>query len=150
MTTTVQAQVAAAPVGSTFASTDGASVGAWRWERLASSWRISMGFTGYLDVTYIDSNATSGKIYISRTDYTVRFKTDSLITTSNTFDLPDGFRVDFIQERCSVSDGSGKSGLVKIGWAVEVYSLTNVSLSDIEVSFHTDNPRPTTLPGTAA
>lgn len=65
MTTAVQAQVAAAPVGSTFSSTDGASVGAWAWQKLATGWVVTNGRTDWFDLTGLLANgwrATSVRI----------------------------------------------------------------------------------------
>lgn len=65
MTTAVQAQVAAARVGATFTSTDGASMGAWAWQLRPTGWKVTNGETVWFDLTSLLANgwqATSVKI----------------------------------------------------------------------------------------
>lgn len=72
MTTSVQAQVTAAPVGATFSSTDGASVGAWQWQKLPAGWTVGFGDTGFRDITGLLSTGwTASTLKISRVGFMV-------------------------------------------------------------------------------
>ena len=100
MTTAVQAQVSAAPVGSIFSSTDGASVGAWQWQKQSSGWKVIALDTG---VCYIRGNVANGwaaaSIGLRRNGNVVEFQFKGLnpaAATSDVFyNLPYGFRSAF-------------------------------------------------------
>ena len=51
MDANTQELVAAAPVGTSFNSTDGASVGAWTWRKRPSGWDVTDGDTGWRNIT---------------------------------------------------------------------------------------------------
>lgn len=79
MTTAVQAQVAAAPIGATFSSTDGASVGAWTWQKLPSGWQVTFGDTGWRDIRALLGNGwTAQSLAIQRTTRTLTVAVGSL------------------------------------------------------------------------
>lgn len=81
MIKTVQAQVAAAPVGSIFSSTDGASVGAWQWQKLPAGWTVGFGDTGFRDITGLLSTGwTASTLKISRVGFMVTLITVGLTT----------------------------------------------------------------------
>lgn len=79
MTTAVQAQVAAAPIGATFTSTDGASVGAWQWQKRPTMWAVAVGDTQVRDVRSLLVNKwTASTFAIQRTTYSLTLIVDSL------------------------------------------------------------------------
>ena len=59
------------PVGAVFHSTDGASVGAWAWQKTTAGWVVTVGDTGWLDltasITFSDSVTRTGVVFIRRT-----------------------------------------------------------------------------------
>ena len=96
MTTAVQAQVAAAPVGSTFSSTDGASVGAWQWQKRTAGWTVTNLDTDWRNINSLlsPSLGTSAKLMICRINRTVFLLGTSLNSTATqtaTFTIPSEF-----------------------------------------------------------
>lgn len=85
MTTAVQAQVAAAPEGATFSSTDGASVGAWQWRKIRSGWIVTYGDTGWVDVTARLANGwTATSVKVKRTTTNCLLELTSPVGTAAT------------------------------------------------------------------
>ena len=158
------------PVGAVFHSTDGASVGAWAWQKTTSGWGVTMGDTGWRDVRS-DSNFTvayrpaalggSGSA-----GFAIRRVRNSVIVRAywnqNTgpangifYALPSGFATSF-----GGVAGSG-NGAARVGSSGSAsINLTNgshlglVSHTSGEESFlfdyYTTSTWPTTLPGTPA
>ncbi len=96
MSTAVQTQVAAAPVGSTFASTDGASVGAWAWQKIDTGWVITSGDTKNCTVTSgILNSWAASSLNIRRVGNRVIFTIGNLdpaaATSDKFYELPVGF-----------------------------------------------------------
>lgn len=99
MTTEVAALVAAATSGAKFRSTDGPQ-GAWEWQKRGTTWVVTDGDTGYLDITPLVVSGWSapsvGKIrrigavvYVVLKD--VAHATDNTDATSLLLTLPSGF-----------------------------------------------------------
>lgn len=75
------------PVGAEYRSTDGANVGADRWIKRSSGWRVSDGDTGWRDVTALASGwyanyANGFRILVRRTDSMAMLKLGSMNATT--------------------------------------------------------------------
>lgn len=104
MTTDVQAQVAAAPIGATFTSTDGASVGAWQWQKLPSGWVVTSGDTKLFSVVGLAANGWAISIAaLRRNNNSIRLSLSGLdpasATSTTLATLPVGFRSDSANTR---------------------------------------------------
>lgn len=96
MTTAVQAQVATAPVGSTFSSTDGASVGAWQWQKRPTGWIVTDLDTEWRIINSLLSLplGTSAALFLRRINRTAFLGGVALNTTAAqtaTFTIPTEF-----------------------------------------------------------
>ena len=85
MSSAIAARVASAPVGSEFISTDGPQ-GAWRWQKTTAGWVVTLGDTGWRDITgkiaFSDSVARTGIVRVRRTPehFIVRVNSVSAVT----------------------------------------------------------------------
>lgn len=157
MTTSVQAQVAAAPVGATFVSTDGPQ-GAWAWRRRTSGWQVVDGDTRWRDISsLITSNFTGGKWRIKRALSTVTINATGLTMASATFannflSLPSGLCGPGV--RTGITTVFNDTTIYGAAWA---YNSSNAIEGNFPgangaflMTFDTDSAWPTTLPGTPA
>lgn len=99
LTAEMQAAVAAAPVGTTFSSTDGASVKAWQWQKIDTGWVVTNGDTDWIDLTSIIKNGwTANVIKVKRINGFVEMRWMNLTSTDATdaliLTLPNGFYSD--------------------------------------------------------
>lgn len=162
MTTAVQAQVAAAPVGSTFSSTDGASVGAWQWQKLPTGWRVVV-----LDTAMRWGSAANGwtasSIGLRRCGNVVEFQFKGLNPSAATSDvfysLPAGFRPAFTYIGWSVirpswsSYGAVNMAFISTGPTMRMLGSGIVGSSSVispdmsnQASWVTSDACPTVLP----
>jgi len=154
MTTAVQAQVSAAPVGSTFSSTDGASVGAWQWQKLPTGWKVTFGDTGWREIGPLltASIVTSvGSFRICRTTDALRIQSKGLVTASGVgfYALPTGFRSTAILFQPLTTDKTGSMlGISESLWASSAFSQQAAAYQDLAAKCV--DLWPTALPGTAS
>lgn len=151
MTTAVQAQVSAAPVGSTFSSTDGAFVGAWQWQKLPTGWRVTFGDTGWCEIgPLLTASVTSVKSFrISRTTDSLGIQSKGLVTASGVgfYAFPTGFRATAILFQPLTTDKPGSMlGISDSLWASSAFSQQAAAYQDLAAKCV--DPWPTALPGT--
>jgi hypothetical protein len=168
MTADVQAQVAAAPIGATFTSTDGASVGAWQWMRQPTGWTVSFGDT---KPVYESGSAINGwtadSLGLRRCGNTVEFEFKALdpsaATSDGFYELPDGFKPVFSYIGWSlIRPSRDLYGTANIAFVIAnrlvrmlgpgIVGSTSVISHDMnnQAEWTTTDPWPTTLPGTPA
>lgn len=152
ITTVLRDRVAAAPIGSTFSSTDGASVGAWQWQKLPSGWKVTFGDTGWREIGPLltSSIVTSvASFRICRTTDSLRIQSKGLVTASGEgfYELPTGFRSDVILFQPLTTDQPGSMlGISSSLWASSAFTQQAAACQDLAAKCV--DPWPTTLPGT--
>ena len=155
--------LAALPVGCEYRSTDGASVGAWVWQKRPTGWVVTEGATG---IRAILGGVDTGpwkidKIQVWRSGSEVHFYFEggnSIDSPSGTvaaqppvWDVPLGWR-----SSTAGIVGTVYSDLNAVGTAT-IYNSTSIKgqwtagpWRRLNMSWHTSDPWPTTLPGTSA
>lgn len=156
MTTAVQAQVAAAPVGSTFSSTDGASVGAWQWQKRPAGWQIVALDTGWRALTPTGSNVSAfTTLAIRRVNQLVRLRVAGLVLTGTGIFVPavTGFSPGAYMRFPLLTSGSTTSWtgtlVVTPTGGLQSTAAFSTTGDTLEMSWATTDAAPTTLPGTA-
>ncbi|WP_126412771.1 hypothetical protein [Acidipropionibacterium jensenii] len=155
MTKTVQAQVAAAPIGATFTSTDGASVGAWQWQNLPAGWQIVALDTGWRALTPTGSNVSAfTTLAIRRVNQLVRLRVAGLVLTGTGIFAPavTGFSPGAYVRFPLLTSGSTTSwtGTLVVTPTGGLQSTAAFSTTGdaLEMNWATTDAAPTTLPGT--
>lgn len=90
LSTANQTAVAAAPVGATFTSTDGAGTGAWAWVKTPTGWEPTYADTGWRDITSL-CPVTSGFVHIRRVGYRVSYRFGLTVASAGFLQEPTGF-----------------------------------------------------------
>lgn len=161
MTSDVQAQVAAAPVGTTFISTDGASVKAWAWLKLPTGWQVTVGDTDWRTIAVPDDagGTWTDSLYLKRKNDRVLLRVAAPNGNPNSsFTLPQGFRPDLssydgrdqaiVPGRCDgncaprAAVAANASG--RLGW------WADGGAPWVSGTFQAETQWPTTLPGNPA
>ncbi len=158
MTTAVQAQVAAAPVGSTFSSTDGASVGAWAWQKQPSGWIVSSLDTRWRDITpLLTGGATATKLHIKRVTDEVRIRVSALTTTGTGiilagqtgFEVSNGAYLRFPMLMSGSTTSWTQTLLVTPTGGLQALAVGTSTGDAVEIRWDCNSSAPTSLPGTA-
>ena len=146
------------PVGAEYRSTDGAGVGAWVWMKRPSGWVVTDGDTGWRDLAST-MTVTSGKVILRRIGFEVIYRFVDAV-------IPSGFLAEttgFVYPRYGstrpypeiilVTQAFNVSSSIWIG-QVNRYSGNRIQWAGNtnpvggDWRFHTNDPWPTTLPGT--
>ncbi|PPG39479.1 hypothetical protein [Pseudoclavibacter sp. RFBA6] len=95
--TGLASEIAAAPVGTVYTSTDGASVNAWAWRKRPTGWVVIDGDSGWRNIT-ADTNLGSGRLLIRRRNSELLVQLDSFRATNGGtgtfYTPPTGFQYD--------------------------------------------------------
>ena len=158
------------PVGAVFHSTDGASVGAWAWQKTTAGWVVTVGDTGWRDVRS-DSNFTVAYRPAAlggsgNAGFAIRRVRDSVIVRAywnqNTgpaggilYALPAGFATAFAgvagAGNGSARVGSAGSAAINLANGTHLALASHTSTEESFLfDFYTDRSWPTTLPGSPA
>ena len=154
----------AAPVGSVY--TDSAATnGAIRWVKSSGTgntgWRVEYGDTGIRNITsLIEGDQGTGRARIQRIGNTVMLALNNIPTPGDgTYMIlpnfiPAGFRSAFNWQHLGVGKAAGidAAGPVRVGMNGDLYIYRTSSETRINgtVTYISDTPWPTTLPGTPA
>ncbi|MCT1430552.1 hypothetical protein M3G50_07270 [Brachybacterium muris] len=154
------AQLTALPVGCEYRSTDGASVGAWVWQKRPTGWVVTQGDTRW--VTLTPNEGVSLDYLRMRRDgnrVTFGFKlADASAGGKFIYTLPVGFRVGesgWYATTPMIPIYRGGTKTLIAGWRVTLHMVwvgdgTPVGECMTEWSWITDDAWPATLPGTPA
>ena len=146
------------PVGAEYRSTDGASVGAWVWmKRPGSGWEVTDGDTGWRKVTLLAGTANQAHLRRQGALVTMTLDRFSLQTSNTTiYDLPTGFRLTKnATDTVSIpaTNDSGTQFIGKVGFwdGIRVqWKAGSATQGSLYWALPTNDPWPTTLPGTPA
>lgn len=153
------ASVAAASSGAEFISTDG-SQGAWRWQKLGTTWTVTVGDTGWRDITAtaaVQLGGTNPRLAIVRVGTQVTIVASG-ITGSNGGVHPavSGFRAHPVMGNANtavmVNNSDEVAGQLKIslGSRFPYWASSGSKIGYGAFSWPTSDAWPATLPGTPA
>lgn len=168
MTAGTAADAAAAPNGAEFISTDGPQ-GAWKWQKQGTTWRVTVGDTGWRAVPLPAPYAAGSTIRVRRegrlvyathgtpqmwTQWNPGVAKTTGVSTAKAWDGTTGF----IPDNRTISQiYNGDTGAVvgAVGWSTEgngFLGLTHTATTGMvfELQAAISRPWPTTLPGDAA
>ena len=148
-----QAQLNALPNGCEYRSTDGSGVGAWRWEKRAGSWKVTMGDTGWRQVSVTSGYGTQ----VRRVNNVVEFRmtVSGNATVMPNWAVPAGFKMGNINRDQVPMYRAGTT--IPYGWIAydtdwisHLFGAANALNAFGRMVWTTSDTWPTTLPGTAA